>query len=230
VKSEAQEISETVASWFHYKSLTGLNGLLKESSMAVPIAEYLASKHGREVESEKAHPLFNSGGQGRPKQIDFVRVKHGDRTWHSAYETKFKTRNFDLIIGDLCRLLCLAQAVDVGNPGRFLIYAVKLEGDGAILDNKFNPGGHNRISYFENILPRPNTVGKNKDCVFKINELHAKQRSSFRKFAKSHKVELPSSVRVKLSGSFESGGFSCAVWQIWAQKGSTLLNHKEILK
>lgn len=228
MKSEAQEISEAVASWLHYKSLTGLKGLLKESSMAVPIAEYLSTRHGREVESEKPHPLFNSGGKGRPKQIDFVRVKHGEKSWHAAYETKFQTQSFDLIINDVCRLLCLSQDLNIGNPNRFLIYASQAEKDTPFLDNKFNTGDGRRVSYFEGILPLKAVGEKLNTCAFRIAELHEKQQITFKKFMKEQDVKLPSKISIKIEGFYETGGYLCATWRILAQKGSKLINETEL--
>jgi hypothetical protein len=227
MKSEAQEIAESVATWLHYKSLTGLNGLLNESSMAVPIAEYLSAKHGREVHSEKAHPLFSNNLKGRPKQLDFVRLKNNDDTWHAAYESKFDTVSFDLIVNDLCRLLCLAQASNVGSPRRYFIYGAQTEGEkGIFLANKFNSGDGLRKSYFEAILPRKMAV---KNLTFRLKELHEKQLKVFRAFAKDHDVGLPSKIRVELGGLLKSGNYVCAVWQLWASQGSSLIKHGEMV-
>jgi len=226
--TEAQELSEAVTYWLHNKSLTGLGGLLNEASMAVPIAEYLAARYRKEVESEKAHPSFPDGGRGRPKQIDFVRVKHGDATWHAAYECKFQKPDFYAIAGDICRLVCLAQNRDiVGTPDRYFVFAAKLNGKGQLLEKGINTGFGQRKSYFDGVLPmgQDNVNGKQ---TFEIKKLQKKQLAPFVKFAEENNILLPSKIVTKLSGWTQSSKYGCAVWKISSARGSTLLTRKEL--
>lgn len=223
MKSEAQELSEAVASWLHYKSKVGLQQLLNEASMAVPIAEFLAARHGRDVQSEVAHPFFSQGGLGRPRQIDFVRSQRGnDNVWHSAYETKYQTKDFSAIMSDVCRLVCLAQAAGVGNPNRYFVYAAETPETGGILENEFNTGQGGRTPYYKGLLYKTKKqLGKNQ--TFSIQNLEERQKSAFREFSKRYCVKIPSSMKIELTGFFRAGGYCCAVWQVWAAQGSKLI-------
>jgi len=226
--SEAQEISEAVASWLHYKSLTGLRGLFTESSMAVPIAEYLSSRYGSEVETEKAHPLFDNGKKGRPKQIDFVRVRRGDRTWDAVYECKFQRPDFKNIVGDLCRLACLAQADGIGRPTRYFVFAGKPGPKGMPLEKSFNTGDGSRSSYFDGILRRDESF-VSIEFAFSIRDLHPKQFEVFKGFAENNQVSLPSRIVTKLSGWSKTSKYVCAVWQIKSAQGSKLRSAGELI-
>lgn len=226
--SEPQEIAECVTSWLHYKSLTGLKGLFNESSLAVPIAEYLAVNHRREVKSEVNHPSFPKSGSGRPKQLDFVREKQGEKNWHAAYETKFQTQNFERIIFDICRLLCLSSVETIRTQNRYLIYAAAVEKGGGILENRFNSDG-GRQEYFESILPRRND--SDEDISFRITDLHPKQRLPFKSFLKENKkLQLPTVIKVRREGWSTSDRFICAVWRVSGSQGAGLIGHKDLKK
>lgn len=218
-------MSEAVTHWLHYKSLTGLNGLLNESSMSVPIGEFLSSHYGREVESEKEHPLFASVGRGRPKQLDFVRVKRGERTWHAAYETKFQTLSFDQIVSDLCRLVCLNQAEGIGNPNKYFVYASRCADD-KLLRNGFNTGDKGRLPYFEGILSRG--LDEDAECRIIMSELHQKQRKAFEVFAQDYCAKLPSRIVTRRVGFSSSGKYTCVIWRVRSARGTGLKTVEEL--
>lgn len=220
MSSEAQEISEAVSTWLHYQSLTGLKGLLSEALMTIPIAEYLSSVYGREVKAEVDHPLLKKAQVGRPNQIDFVRMKSGEKTWHAAYETKFQTQSYLQIALDLCRLVYLAQNRGIGSPTRYFIYGAKVEKDGAFLNNLNNTGEGPREILFDRVLEK---VEIGKERKFRFSQLPRKGREPFVTFSKHHSIPLPSMVETKLVGKYRSGLFLCAVWQVLASRGSTLI-------
>lgn len=225
--SEAQDIADCVTAWLAYKHKVGLADLLNESSMAVPIAEYLAARHGTQIKSEVAHPLFEAKKKGRPRQIDFVRYKSNNTAWHAAFETKFETTDLYKIAGDLCRLVCLAQAKNVGNPARYFVYSAKTTKGKAFLGSSFNDAS-GRKSYFDGVLSR-DVQELGKPLAVRINGLHDKQRKPFRLFAREYKTKIPSTFKINLKGWTEFGGFTCAVWQVLAARGSTLISAEEMM-
>lgn len=222
--TEMQELSETVASWLLYKSFTGLRNVLSEASLAVPIGEFLASKHGREVIAEENHPVFRNGGRGRPWQLDFVRMRRGDRNWHSAYETKFSNLSFASIVRDIARLLCLSQADGIGNPDRFLIIADSFSETIPFLSLNINNPGGPRINAFEGILSVNNNVGEQVK-IFDLRNLSEGQKAPFMEFVNNSGVRLPSTIRTELVGLSDSNKrFVCGIWRISARQGHGLLD------
>ena len=203
-----------------------MSNLLNESSMTVPIAEYLAAKYGREVQSEKDHPYFASE-HGRPKQIDFVREKRGSENWHAAYECKFQTQSFHSIVNDICRLALLAQVAGVGSPHRYFIYAAKIAEDDTVLSNRFNTGCGDRLPYFDPIFLREaDDVGESNE--FYLRNLHRKQLEAFRSFAKTNRVALPSGLKTTLVGWSATRSYKCLIWRITSLQGSVLLKRKDL--
>ena len=225
---EPQELSEAVAFWLHYQRLTGLKGLLNESSMTLPIAEFLSVSHKKEIYSEMTHPLFKQIGGGRPRQIVFVRKTSNGKAWAAAYECKFDRQDFFSIINDLCRLVCLAQArCEIGSPERNFIFATRVNEKKEILSNGFNTGEGERRPYFDGIL----SIGRSAVDIkkpFKINNLHTKQRSAFRTFCKNYRAKIPSKIVVELKGWCQTDLFACGVWKIRSSRGAKLLGAEEI--
>ena len=227
MKSEAQEIAEVVSLWLHYKALTGLSGLLNEASMAVPIAEYLASRYGSEVQSERMHPLFHSAGRGRPKQLDFVRVKRGESTWHAAYESKFHSEGKSGIVDDLCRLACLSQVKNIGTPHRFLIFAGRRDRSEKLFSVNLNTGNGSREDFFGALLSQDDAKMEEKHR-FSLASILPGQRSYFYDFAKKYDARLPSIFVTELSGWYATGRFTCGVWKVLSARGSKLLSRDEL--
>ena len=227
--TESQEIAEVVSSWLHYKSLTGLRDLFNEASMAAPIAEYLAVSYGKEVRSELVHPvLAKKKGKGRPAQIDFVHEKRSVGSWHTAFECKFQTSDYYKIVWDICRLVVLSQAENIGRPKRKLVYAAKLDAKNDLLGNSFRPGDGPLQGYFDGILPRSEEE-QGTSATFTLTDLHDKKLKAFRMFARDHQVGLPSRLKIELSGYSRVGGFVCCVWTIQAAQGSVLKSHEELV-
>ena len=164
--TEEEELAQTVAAWLNYKSLVGLKGQLSESMLTVPIAEYLASKHGREISMEVPHPLFRTGAKGRPKQLDFVREVRSERktgesalnakNWTMAMECKYQSDTAQRLIDDICRLAVLAQCrKEIGGPKRLFLFAGERNEQGEPLDVRINSGEEiGRVSVFDGVLKR----------------------------------------------------------------------------
>jgi hypothetical protein len=234
-QTETQELCDAVASWLCYKSLTGLKSHLHEAMMGVPIAEYLSTKHGKEIESEVKHPVLDTGGKGRPKQVDFVRRKKRGGDWHAVYECKYQTDTPIRLISDIGRLLTLRQSStsessmvkSVGNPKRYFVFAGERDSIDRPLDRKINMGKDGHKSVFEGILLR-RVTDLNDIKRVNLNSLNDAQTELFRSFAKSNTVLLPSVFLTRLKGIAISAKYSCAVWEISSAKGSKLLSHEHI--
>lgn len=229
MSTDPQVIANAVVSWLNYKNLTGLKGLFTEAAIGIPIAELLSTKYGQEIESERKHPVFDSA-KGRPRQIDFVRVKRDKLTWYAAYECKFMRISFEGIVSDLCRLLCLNQAKGIGKPEKYFIFAGKLGRDDELLKCEINTGDGSRIPAFKDILALGSCGKKGVDCKksFRPIDLHPKQRQAFQTFARDYKVSLPSKIVTNLEGWCIHLEFGCAVWRVTAESGSRLLSHEEL--
>ena len=65
-------------------------------------------------------------------------------------------------------------------------------------------------------------------AIFFVNELHAKQRIEFKKFAEGYNTDIPTTFRIDLRGWTKSGKFTCAIWQIYSAQGAGSLSHLEI--
>lgn len=223
--TEPQEICETVAGWFAYKSHTGLSQLFSEASLTVPIGEYLSTKHQGEVQSEKAHPLFKKSGRGRPKQIDFVRLKRGSDIWHAAYECKLLPSTVSRIVEDICRLTCLTQASCVGTPNRYLVVAGTASRFKELRDTKINAGQNSRICAYDGVL----SFSRSQPTRNKLRTLHRSQKRYFSDFAKKYEARLPSAIKTDLCGEANYERYGCWIWRISAVQGCKLLDAKEIL-
>lgn len=231
MSSETQELSEAVVTWLHYKRLTGLGNLLKEYSITLPIAEYLTAKHGKEVQGEKAHPLFKTRDKGRPRQIDFVRVRGGEKTWFEAYECKFQTNDAARILDDICRLACLAQCRDdIGTPDRFFLYAGTMIANEPLMSTRNNVMGEKRQYFFSDLLSEEREENGHKDRkIFVLRNLREHQKKLFAKFANEYGAKIPSVIVTELAGMASSGGFGCAVWRVTQQKGSSLVSAIDLM-
>ena len=229
-QSEQQELTQAVAGWLSYKSLTGLRGHLNEASISVPITEFLSTRHGESMRSEVAHPLFKGEKRkGRPKQLDFVqRRRKGEGTsWLAAYECKFQTDLPSRMIADICRLLVLNQANGIGNPKRFFLLAGERKDPNIPLDRMINSTASGRISVFKDTLLRqPSEI--NSQLSVRLNTLHAEQRSLYASFARENDVKIPSAFSTKLKGLSVAAKYSCAIWEIKAANGSKLLDASDI--
>jgi len=194
--------------------------------MTLPIAEYLAAKHGKEVKGEVNHPLFKTESRGRPKQIDFVRMRAGENAWLSAYECKFSTLNQALIVQDLCRLVCLSQSREtIGTPDRFFLYSGEMKDGSLLKSSQFNTGEGERRSFFGGLLSEDRD---DPNISFRIDSLHPNQRRRFIEFAKANKAKLPSVVESHLSGWAVSGKIACAIWRVTQSRGSILLSSEQM--
>jgi hypothetical protein len=216
--SEPQDISRAVVCWLEYKSLTGMNGLFSEASLAVPISEFLSRRHGGQIKSEVAHPLFASQSRGRPRQIDFVREANGNKTWLSAYECKFQNISLSDIINDICRLICLSLPGGIKCKDRYFIFARKLGEANILIDKEINIGKA-RLSTFDKILLQQEVYIGQKNS-FKIRELHQNQQDVFNRFSKEYGVNLPSQMVTKLCGMSRGLEYACAIWRISSESGS----------
>jgi len=156
-----------------------------------------------------------------------VRLKSGDRAWHSAYETKFESKHYGHFIYDICRLVCLAQEKHIGTPFRYLIYGAQKDIATAFFAKNYNTGAGTRDVLFNGILERDDLGGSKK---VKLASLDGPRRGPFVSFAKEHSVSLPSMIETKLVGKTISGRYLCAVWQISAVKGSALQDHVKLLQ
>jgi hypothetical protein len=224
MSTEQQELAEAVATWLHYKTLTGLRGLLNEASMTLPIAEFLAAKHGKEIVGEKRHPLFATGAPGRPRQIDFVRLRRGENAWLAAYECKFRTDNQTLIVADICRLVCLAQCEGIGSPDRFFVFAGKLRPGSRLIGSMFNTGNGSRLPFFDGLLLEGSGEQSQIRNSFRLEELMSRQKEAFREFASKHDKMLPSVIVTELQGWAVSGSEACGIWRVTQASGSKLLS------
>ena len=228
MSTEQQELAEAVATWLHYKTLTGLRELLNEASMTLTIAEFLAARHGREVTAEKAHPLFVTGAKGRPRQIDFVRMRRGENAWKAAYECKFNTDKEALIVADLCRLVCLAQCHGIGTPDLFFVFAGKFKAGERLINSRVNTGKNSRLSFFENLLLEGSDDKPNARNSFRLETLAARQKLVFREFSSTYNASLPSVIVTELKGWATSGTVACGIWRVTREKGSRLLSSADL--
>jgi hypothetical protein len=116
---DLSDLCRAITFWLNYKQLTGLNGLFSESSLVVPIAEFLKTKSVPQLRAEISHPMFEAI-RGRPRQIDFVGYdKKGN--WKFVIESKFLPSTMQSIVNDLARLVLINEL----NCERFMVIALQ---------------------------------------------------------------------------------------------------------
>jgi hypothetical protein len=103
--------------------LTGLDGLLTEASLSVPIAEFLTRNTTLNISGEVGHPNpnFVSKGVGRKRQLDFV-AKDDRNKWIFALETKSLPIDRQAFVDDILRLALLGKP----DVDRYLLVAGEL--------------------------------------------------------------------------------------------------------
>jgi hypothetical protein len=110
-------LTRAVSSWLSYKTLTGLEGLINEASLSVPIAEFLTHNTKYEILGQEDHPQFGN------RKLDFVAKKRGSDSWVFAVETKsLPLGDPQRFVDDILRLALLNR------PGvrRYFLVAGKL--------------------------------------------------------------------------------------------------------
>ncbi|MDF1726947.1 MAG: hypothetical protein P1U53_04265 [Sulfitobacter sp.] len=228
MSTEEMDLCQAVAAWLNYKSLVGLKGQLSESMLNAPIAEFLAARHGSEVNMEENHPAFSTGRRGRPKQIDFVRRRRGEKTWHVAIECKYQSDTPQRLIDDICRLAVLAQCgKKIGNPKRLFLLAGERSESHEPLDVRINSEGK-RISVFDSVLSRiteSDTVKRPAIC-----DLSGGQKKLFENFCDGYKSSIPSKIKTERIGFGESGRYACSIWRISSVKGTKLIDVEDLRK
>lgn len=224
MSTEQDLVCQTVSAWLQYKSLVGLKGQLSESMLNVPIAEFLAARHGSEVTMEVPHPLFKKASRRRPKQIDFVRKKRNEKTWHSAIEFKYQSDTPQRLIDDICRLVTLAQCREsIGSPERLFLLAGERTTDKDPLDVRINSGDGGRVSVFQDIFRRINDENARNPLICNLKKLSTRQRLLFCEFCKGYDAKIPTQIETRLVGFGESGRYACSIWRMVSVKGSGLL-------
>lgn len=216
IRDREQDVCEAVSSWLSYKSLTGLRSLINESSIKVPISEFLSTNSKLTIQAEVPHPKFRTGGRGRPKQIDYVIKGKGNR-WDEVYETKYHPDTPQRVIDDLCRLICLSHNGALGNPRRYFLFAGRLQDGSADLSQKVQIGG-GKVELFSNmLLMSSQDVGTK--VVVEPETLEAKRRNMFASFCEEYDIELPTKFESVLCGRANAGRYIVYLWRLSQRRG-----------
>ena len=98
--------------------------LLSKSYLGQPVAEYLIHRHSGELKTEVDHPVLQTPGHGRPRQIDYALLTRDKTYIEVAIECKWIAEtpySKQRIINDLLRLECIR--VERRQVKRFLLIA-----------------------------------------------------------------------------------------------------------
>ncbi|MBE7497139.1 MAG: hypothetical protein HS117_19530 [Verrucomicrobiaceae bacterium] len=233
------DLVSAVAHWLELEQLFGRERLLNESSLKLPIHQFLASNAKLDLDLEVPYPGLPSGaGQA----IDFCLKRWKAITatpaaapaaapaatpaatpattpaaWVHVIESKFVTdkRSFQQeVFDDLVRLEWVEKSGQSEPLCRWLIVAGrKAHMKNRIFSVQTNPGsGSQRVNTFDHILGK--TIG------VKLNVRVADEtRSGFRmKWSKSAKdlglKKWPLSFDTKLCGKGETTNFECYLWRV----------------
>jgi hypothetical protein len=108
-------LARGIGGWLQFEHACHRSSIFSEKYLAVPIAQILNTKYGRNVHAEVKHPILGdlSPGRGRPPEIDFV-VTDEQQNMKVAIETKWvgetvTKQTVERVIWDLVRLAMIGN-------------------------------------------------------------------------------------------------------------------------
>ena len=228
-----QELARSTAAWMAYHNLSGLEGILTEHTLTIPIGTYLATRTGRFVESEVAHPINSKSNsdKGRPRQIDLVLSNRKNK--EIVFEIKKLNVGFDAVINDILRLLILNDDDSFKSARKVFVICGSQKQFSDFWNRKMNTGG-GRSLYFDSLLPKSKEKGLDKK-QFSINkDSHKKYIKPIFDFCKNYYPDgdsgIPSSFSCTLDGKGETEGYAAYFWTIRGVQNNRKLGWVDIEK
>ena len=215
--AELPTIAKAVNRWLSYQILCGRETLLSESYLGQPVAEYLIHRHSGELKTEVDHPVLQTPGHGRPRQIDYALLTRDKTYIEVAIECKWIAEtpySKQRIINDLLRLECIR--VERRQVKRFLLIAgLKEQYERNFRDLAINVGGA-RSSFTKRLLQfgikKPGIEIKVKDCQLGF-------RPFYKEFFKSFGANVPTSFKTTLVGAGTNDQISVRIWEVSSSLG-----------
>lgn len=219
---EISNLSKAVNRWLSFQLHCGRESLLSEAYLCQPVAEFLIHHHSGSFETEFDHPVLQTPGPGRPRQIDYALLTRDSRALELAIECKWiseKPYDKQRILNDLLRLEC------VRTPGRHVKRYLLIGGRKVDFANNFrnlavNDSG-SRSWFVRHFLS-----GSLKSPEKLINVEHTPKRfqAFYRNFAKSFNSEVPKRFSTVLISSTRVDDVVVFLWEIRSSKNRRIFD------
>lgn len=210
--TEFPNLAKAVNRWLSYQLLCGRGALLSEAYLGHPMAEFLIHRHSGQFETEEDHPVLNSPGPGRPRQIDYVLLTRDAGDLEIAIECKWVSeRPYDKqrIVNDILRLECVRIA------GRhvkryFLVAGLRDDFESNFAALNINTG-RARVAFTKHFL---SLSMKHPDRTVEARDGPVHFRKFYDAFASDFNSEVPKALKTSLVGKRTADDITVCVWQI----------------
>lgn len=210
--AEIPDLAIAINRWLSYQRLCGREALLSEAYLGHPLAEYLIHRHPGEFRTEIDHPVLNSPGPGRPKQIDYALLDPETKIIESAIECKWiskKPYDKQRILNDILRLECV-KVKDSYVKRYFVVAGLREHFDNNFKNLKVNASG-GRESFTRNLL---SFSRKNPEKLVSVISSTKRFHQFYIDFQKEFKSPLPNRFKTKFIGYRTADDISVGIWRI----------------
>lgn len=223
---EIPTLAKAINRWLSYQLICGRGALLSEAYLGQPLAEFLIHRHSGEFETEVDHPILNSPGAGRPRQIDYALLRPQVGTIEVAIECKWiSERPYDKqrIVNDLLRLECVKVP---GIPAkRFLVVAgLKPDFKKYFLDMELNNSGKNKVPFVRSLLSLSRASPTKH---IQVAGCHLKFRQFYLQFESSFNAKVPKSFNTTVLSYRSADDISVGVWQVGSSQNRSEFSPKK---
>jgi hypothetical protein len=216
---ELSTLAQATANWLSFHHLCGLQSMLNEFALTIPLATFLGVHSPYELKAEYPHPHFQNR-KGRPPQIDFVLLNSKDQL-SAAYECKWANASNEDIVRDLYRLESLCGVVKRGQVRRFFLIAGPIDTTTSLSDRAVNIG-RRRTRLDDHLLSFARAKPERK---FKVQEAPPRLRECVEKFQRQyypaqHEEKIPTSIRTKLMADATTEHYRVLIWRVSRSPGT----------
>jgi hypothetical protein len=223
-----KDLAKATSAWLSFNSLCGLEGLLSESALNIPVGTFIGTKSSARIVSQFRHPYFNSV-DGRPKQIDFA-LKNSKGKVAQAIECKWSNVSVQAVINDIYRLECLGTKALKVDPfakglsiGRFFLIAGNIAAMEAFAAKGVNVGGA-RVRIRDFLLSFDDDAPKKR---FNVQTAAPNVQELVRRFQGAYYPKSPASIPkiivTELVGNASDGPFRVHIWKVNRAQGTGTL-------
>lgn len=227
--SDAQisDLARATAAWLSFHALCGLDGLLSESALNIPVGTFIGTRSGARIGSEFDHPTFKNLARGRPKQVDYV-LKNASAKVTQAIECKWSNVGVQGVIDDIYRLECLGiERPEDNDPfaaginvSRLFLIAGTAAAMTAFSNKGVNTGGGRTKLRDFLVSFDPNQPERR----FNVLNAHPNIRGLVAKFESSYygpnTAKIPKIIVTKLVASASDHTFQVHVWKVNRANGT----------
>lgn len=221
------DLAKATAAWLSFHALCGLDGLLSESALNIPVGTFIGTRSGARISAEFDHPTFRNLARGRPKQIDYV-LRNANSKVTQAIECKWSNVGVQSVVNDIYRLECLGvERPAINDPFAAGINVSRLfliAGTAAAMTNFSNKGvntGGGRTQLRDFLLSFDLGAPERR---FNVDTAHTNIKGLVAKFENNYygqnTIKIPKIIVTKLVASASDHTFQVHVWKINRANGT----------